>query len=485
MIEDLKKYDVLGLYDLADVTHSPDQIYQILNKHYQPKFEFNQRIVFYSQYKPSRKLLDHIHRAAQLIDIDNSFILFCCNHDIKNIIHDVCVNSNHFPTLKVNVHSTPLNDSFTLSDTICVIPWSMMELGFNQIRPCCVSYQQVGTFSDGIQSTFYNDNMNLLRQQLLQGKKPNGCRECWSREERGVVSPRMLNNNYLLKDLLIKGLNNPTISQLDLKFSNSCNFKCRICGPENSSAIAKEESKAKNIPITSVTVPYKDQDVLNEILELLPTLTNIDMYGGEPFLIKSFVTLAQTAIDKGCAKNIRLHYNSNGSIYPSNLIPLWPNFREIDIHFSIDAIGPRFDLERGDTWSQVEENILKIKNLNLPNLKIRIMPVISIMNIFYIDEVLDWAKVHDFPVNPIHTSGPEEFSLTQLTRKAKDMLKEKFKNHPWSDMQSILKYIDSIPDSDAAKFIERTRYFDNLRNEDFSKSHPEIANALGYVYTKT
>ena len=45
-----------------------------------------------------------------------------------------------------------------------------------------------------------------------------------------------------------------------------------------------------------------------------------------------------------------------------------------------------------------DKNILKIKNLNLQNLKFSVAITISAMNIFYLDEALDWAKLNNFEI---------------------------------------------------------------------------------------
>ena len=40
----------------------------------------------------------------------------------------------------------------------------------------------------------------------------------------------------------------------------------------------------------------------------------------------------------------------------------------------------------------------------------------------------------------------------------------------------------SIPDSDGQEFLKLCKHFDTLRNQNFAKSHYEIAKAMGYVY---
>jgi radical SAM protein with 4Fe4S-binding SPASM domain len=487
MTDFLKDYNVLGMYDLADITFSPDKVYQILNQHRKDTFLPNERIVFYSQFEPSNELLKHILDATLLIDIDSLFVLICCSVDIQSKLNDVCQNNNPFSFLQAELNSLPLGNSFTLPDTLCPIPWTTLEIRHTgKIFPCCMSSKSatVGDIKTGLQETFMNSNMIQLRQEFTSGIKPSGCNNCWTRESQGLITNRIRHRNYMLKDLLIQGLDNPKLKQLDLKFGLTCNFKCRICSPGSSSAFAEEDAKFKNIKFVLDSNWAEDSLHLSKIIELLPDLDNIDMYGGEPFLLKSFAQVLKIAVEQGYAKGIRLHYNTNGSIYPKELIKYWPEFREVDIHFSIDVLGDKFKLERGSTWKEVEANILRIKNLNLPNLKLAVMPAVSVMNIYYLDEVLSWAKSHNFVVNPQHVVNPAGYSLSQLTREAKNLIIKKFKNHPWPEMQKILENIKRLPDSNGEEFIKLTHHFDKLRNENFADNHPEIAKAMGYVYNQ-
>ena len=203
------------------------------------------------------------------------------------------------------------------------------------------------------------------------------------------------------------------------------------------------------------------------------------MYGGEPFLIKPLTQLLQQAVDQKQSQHIRLHYNSNGSVYPTHLIEHWKQFKHIDIHFSIDNVGKRFELERGGRWDQVKSNISKLVELDLPNLKISIMPTVSIMNILYLDELVEWANELRLPVTLNYLNWPAEFSIKNLTLSAKKLILKKFQDHPWPEMSNILTTITSSPDSDGIKFVERTKHFDRIRKQNFLDTHPEIAHAMG------
>lgn len=482
-----KKYNVICLVDLADITQSPSLAYKLFQQNYKSAYESNDRLVLYTSQPIPDELLTHLVRAANLIDITNCFILICSPNNIQEQILSVVLQHSSDQTslesLVIDVDATkPLDKNFVLPATVCPIPWMHIELGHGGVyRPCCVSQQTLGTTkTKTILETFAGADLESLRSRMIAGEKPAGCNKCWKAESNGLVSNRIYHKNLLQKKFVLNYLDNPKLTSLDLKPGNTCNFKCRICDPTNSSLHAQERAKTKTIKIAPLDNWFNDS-VIKQIKDITPTLTNIDIYGGEPFLIKDVNQVLQHAIDTGYAKNIRLHYNSNGSIYPKNLIPLWTHFNHIDIQFSIDAIGARFELERGGNWAEVESNILQIKSLGLPNCQINIMPAIGAMNIFYIDEVVDWATKHDLPVNPLFVHYPPGLALTALTNQAKQQLKSKFQGHSWPVMQSLLKTVESLPNSTGTEFCHITQHYDRLRNESFSDTHQEIARWQGLV----
>jgi len=289
----------------------------------------------------------------------------------------------------------------------------------------------------------------------------------------------MHNVKRLKKNFLLKYLDQPQLATMDIKFNNTCNFKCRICSSESSSLFAVEEHKFRGIPLVSQTNWGESDEFISQMILHLPSINNIDMYGGEPFLVKKFKEVLKLAVDQDHAKNIRLHYNSNGSVWPDQFLPFWPSFKEVDIHFSIDAIGTQFELQRGGKWVEVENNILRLRDLDLLNLSISLMPTIGAMNLYYIDQVYDWATKHGFPIFVSHARG-SGLELRDLTREAKDLIIEKFKDHPWGEIQSIIKIIQEIPDSNGKSFRSKIKWFDQVRKENFSDSHNEIAIAMGY-----
>jgi radical SAM protein with 4Fe4S-binding SPASM domain len=484
------QFDIKAMCDLGEISSSPTILFKLLQEIYQEEYAHRDRIVFYTSQTLPDKFLQYLYETTNFIDISNWFVLICGPKDLEQSIVSSCKMFSHdsvpFQFQSVDISETkPIEDKFSLPDTVCAIPWTNLEIGQDgSITPCCMSKMTLGNIKNTtLEQAFHSDRLKKLRSSLLSGDRPIECNSCWKVEEKNLTSIRMHNIKRLKKELLTKYLDQPQISTLDIKFNNTCNFKCRLCGPLSSSLFAAEEHKFLNKPLVIQENWGESQNFIDQIIEHLPNIQNIDMYGGEPFLIKKFTEVLKLAVENKHSQHIRLHYNSNGSIWPEQFLPYWASFKMVDIHFSIDAIGNQFELQRGGKWQQVEDNILKLKNLGLPNLSISIMPTVSAMNIYYIDQVYDWATKHEFPIFVSHARG-KGLELQNLTKQAKIMIIEKFKNHPWHEMKNIIKIIQELPDSDGKDFQDKIGWFDRIRGENFSDSHNEIANAMGYVYNK-
>jgi len=481
----LSKYSVVASVDLGHLSHSPDLAYKFFNNNYRSAYLPDQRLVLYTSELVSDQLLKHLYDATQLIDISNCFVMLCTPHNIQEQVNSIASSRNIdcFESVVCAIpNSEPIVNQFIFPDTVCPLPWMHMEVSNNgDIKPCCVASKIGNINHNQIYDQFMSAEMTNLRNSMLSGHKPSECNTCWALESNGLHSNRLHHKSLLQKQLLLSNLSSPKINSIDVKPGNTCNFKCRICSSDASSLHAAEKAIQFDLPIVKNFNWSEDPSMFNQLNELLPDLTNIDIYGGEPFLIKSLTKFVQYAVESNYAPKIRLHYNTNGSIFPRELINYWPFFRHVDIQVSIDNIGSKFEIERGGSWNEVEQNVIRLAELRLPNTKISIMPTINVQNILYINEVLDWAALHQFQVNINYLNLPEAFSLSQLTRNAKNLIIQKFEHSSHSELQKILKFISSLPDSDGKKFQELTRYYDMIRNQSFHITHPEIAQAMDYV----
>ena len=481
----LSDFELVCLVDLYDISTSPGAAYKLLQSVHQKSYTNNQRLVFYSQHDVPAGLLEHLYNAAYDIDISNYFVVIACPNatDVIKQTEKISPGTVLFTGIDVKVKSMPLDNQYTLSNTVCPLLWEHLQINQRgEIAPCCVYKEKIGSFletDESLEDVFYNNNMNVLRERMLNGERLVGCQKCWNTEDRGLTSFRQMHLSFKKNTLLTKTLDNPKLSSLDLIVGNTCNFKCRICNSENSSLYAAEEKKFKN--------PNKrlfNNDYIPMLFQELKTLvikrqiTNIDFYGGEPFYTKDVINFVDWTVNNQHSKQLRLHFNTNGSIFPEKLKNHWQHFNNVDIQFSIDNIGEQFELERGGSWIDVENNIKSFINLKLPNMTLGIMPVVSIMNILNLDTVINWAEDLGLSVQFNLLYAPNAFSILNLTPKARDLCINKHINSKHKYLQDLVNDLRKIPTSDGTEFCKTIKYFDKIRNQDFRKTHYDIANAM-------
>jgi hypothetical protein len=87
--------------------------------------------------------------------------------------------------------------------------------------------------------------MQDVRLTMLDGKIPASCTKCFEEESNGVASKRIweaydwMNNDLDIEKLIEETADNgtvpPVIRYLDLRLGHTCNLKCVMCSPHDSS----------------------------------------------------------------------------------------------------------------------------------------------------------------------------------------------------------------------------------------------------------
>jgi organic radical activating enzyme len=140
------------------------------------------------------------------------------------------------------------------------------------------------------------------RQQMLINERNSSCEQnCWPAEDVGAISPRL----YQSGD--IKSHTQPVTfpETIDLTIGGDCNLTCSYCSKEFSSAWRRDIANNGDYPLTNTLERFqlnnKDrillnisqpqlkstkqyQQLLTEIKLVAPTLKNLIITGGEPFL---------------------------------------------------------------------------------------------------------------------------------------------------------------------------------------------------------
>jgi sulfatase maturation enzyme AslB (radical SAM superfamily) len=464
-----EQYKILLFKDLADATATPQALYQLLQSAYQTVYQPQDRLVLYTSHAVEASLQAHVSTALKTLDISECFFM---------LHYDAALNS------------APLQSNYRLSNTICPLPWSHLEIGnFGDVKACCVSRTQLGKIHQDLETLFYSQPMQQLRADLIAGKQSSNCQDCWITESHGQTSYRQRQLAVASIPFLTTWIDNPVIRSLDIKPGTVCNFKCRICGSDASSKHAEEQIRfSQNLGDDNLARLRVQQgqwfedspEFADKLISLLPGIENFDFYGGEPFLLKQLTRLISTAVSQGHADHIRLHFNSNGSIFPAHLIEFWSQFKEINLAISIDNVGARFELERGGSWSVIKDNIDRFSKLNLPNFKCYLFPSINIQNVLYLDELYAWAESTGLEITPNYVLEPQCFSIDNLTDRAKSLVVDKFSNSDNAEIQKIVHRITKSAGSDGREFVQVMKNFDKMRAQRFDLTHKEIAIAMGY-----
>jgi sulfatase maturation enzyme AslB (radical SAM superfamily) len=230
--------------------------------------------------------------------------------------------------------------------------------------------------------------------------------------------------------------------------------------------------------------------------ELLPQIKYFEFTGGEPWMIKEHFGLLERAVDKGYAKDIDVHYNTNTTQFPKDPT-IWKHFKHVQIAFSVDNTEERFEYERyGAKWRTSNNNIKKVHALRNNGYPIttQLCCTWNIQNIYYLDEILTWAETMNF--DSIHFNlmhDPWEFSLARTPIQARSPLmlylqKQQIKHNKYKDDIIALKKMvttaseneQSSDPNDGTALHNKLRQTDLYRNQNFAESHPKIAKVLRY-----
>ena len=402
----------------------------------------------------------------------------------------------------------------TLPSSICMLPWISVETSpMGTVRPCCMAHEEItdeaGNKYDltktNIETAYKSQYMQQLRQQFRAGEKPATCNRCWEEEAAGRTSKRM-HTQVRLKELYKEvdwANDNPNqLWFVDLKLGNICNLKCRICGSWSSSKWAEEElkympgvDKKQHIAyqwLKQGAWPRKTETFWDNMRELLPNIKYFEFTGGEPWMIKEHFDLLEYAVETGDSQHIDIHYNTNATQYPGGHWGLWKNFGRVDIAFSVDNVGNRFEYERyGANWQEsniIIDEIHIMKKMSVPNITTQLCFTINIQNVYYLDELLAWANTKPFGsiyFNMMHS--PDHMSIQYMTPSAKELVLNKLKTTFWTsksyqeEINSVINFIEAGPGSDGSEFLFKMKQTDEYRKQCFTDTHPEIARAMGYA----
>jgi MoaA/NifB/PqqE/SkfB family radical SAM enzyme len=287
---------------------------------------------------------------------------------------------------------------------------------------------------------------------------------------------------------------------LDLKLGNICNLKCRICGSWSSSTFATEElanlgpnedrkTNHHYQMLRQGAWPRENEKFWSEIDRVVDQIRYVEFTGGEPFMIQEHFDMLQGIVDRGIAHQVEIHYNTNGTQWPEQAEEIWQYFKHVEVAFSIDDVGARFEYQRSNAeWSQVCENIQRFRTMRerLLNMTLQVCCTVNVFNVLYLEQVAQWIDQQDFDFvywNMMHDAY--YFSVATLPEQAKLSIADQLSRaqvgaHTQKEFDQIRNFM--LAGNSLDGFILRMKIadLDRRRQQNLATVEPEFAKLIDY-----
>lgn len=322
----------------------------------------------------------------------------------------------------------PRSPAIQRSNTLCDRPFvHLYAEADGEVRPCCIAGffpEKLSLRGASVESVWNSAPMRQLRRDMLAGVRNPVCEVCYEREDRREVSPRLLPideeasreaGELVKKPEYDFGLPEPDgslivdIQFLDIRFSNLCNQKCRMCNHRYSSKWYEDEvlmagPAAEQAPQQKlIRLPA---NTVEQLLPYLGGLKSVYFAGGEPLLMPEHYRLLSWLHENG--RNCQVFYSTNLSAMEHHgvkFVELWRDFRLVKLSISCDGFGAVGEYQRtGFRHDDFFRNLECVKTFANPmkyspanpypmkdtNIAYDIQYTTTIYNVFHVFEFLDF-----------------------------------------------------------------------------------------------
>ena len=367
------------------------------------------------------------------------------------------------------------------------------------------------------ESALNSHSAKELRNALARGEKHTACKACWDAEEAGFESKR-IRDTYHSDSANVK---ENELFFLELNLGNTCNLACRICGIHASSSWRKDfhflNPELKDWEVNDRLKEYNKvfvdfSKLWDELDSTISQVRVLDLYGGEPMLMKKQWELLERCVEKGFSKYQHVHFNTNGTIFNEKYIEILKQFKAARISFSIDGVEEAFNYTRyPGKWDDIQKNIKSWLSLTkgIPNFSFEITHTISTLNVLDATGIGKWVLDHNLStiksgdhIITLYVAfvfAPQHLYIANIHDELKPMIAkkvrekaEKLKEHPvykyhkyvYNEIIKIAQTLETSQNYDPERwkqFFFETERLDKHRKEDFTRTFPELAELL-YQY---
>ena len=393
----------------------------------------------------------------------------------------------------------------TRDRVFCLLPWTHLHIRADgSLRPCCVwSGPSLGDARSSSLAELWNSpGMKALRVDMMSGRSVAGCWRCYESERSVLWSMRQRNNADLERHRGRESLTAPDgtlprlpVPWIDIRFSNICNLRCRICEPTQSTAWAAD-ARALGLSVEDgpIQKPYEDWDSFWRQLQSLleEGVEELRFAGGEPLVMEEHYRILDFLIARGLT-DVRLRYNTNFStlrFQGRNVLDLWSRFREVNVVASLDGSGRRGEyMRKGLCWATVVANREELLR-RCPDVGFEVSATVSIFNALHLPDFhREWVEkgyvhLNRFVLNML--AFPLFYRMQVLPAALKQRVVESYRRYRESfpdgegaaarDFAAAQRFMEEKDCSELLpEFVAMTRRLDALRGEDCREVFPELA----------
>jgi len=494
-----------------------NKLHSFLKSVYRPEYENNFRIIIvqdcvdvYDYTDLPGRAICALQKHASQLDISNYFIVLVTAN--PNIDHELEQVRTLYSTDACKIHSHLVPDldykiTYAKQDTFCVLPWIHLYVGTDgNVLPCCQADHDfaMGNIKEqSIDSILKSTKFNQLRENMLNGQRTKECQRCYAEEDSGLPSARTYHNSRWTdftpsKINFTSSIENFNPVYLDIRLSNICNLKCRMCSGYFSSAIEQEEIELfGSVKSRESSMRLKQRkNSVKEILNYLPQAEKIYFAGGEPLLSEEHYDMLDALIACGNT-DLEIIYNTNFTTLAyreRNVLDLWKHFSNVKIGASLDAHGNVAEYVRhGTIWKTIESN-LDIVKTHCPQVEFTVTSTVGLLNAKSLMELQkQWHTTGQLEIYKFSLSvmiSPPHLTVTALPLNFKNQLDKDITAHiAWCknngadklaiQWANVLKYMWSQDHSHhLSEFRRLTKLMDVYRKESLAQAIPELADLI-------
>lgn len=358
--------------------------------------------------------------------------------------------------------------------TICKFPFSGVTINpdGNMVTCCGAPHVSLGHISKEKSLTdFINgESQGLIRDEFKKGKWPSPCYNCERNREKG--KPALVD---FMGERLPWSDDNFRNDKYDVKYleftpSNACNASCVTCGSKFSSkwmAIDKEAVeqglgfREEGTRFAKNNYSMTDEDY-DKILQIVPTVEQLMLKGGEPFADKRNLKLLEKIKKEKLECQINLI--TNLSMMSDQILDLIKDIKKLHLGVSIDGIGKQYNWIRSTEFDDVVAKINKYHSTT--NRKLDIIITLSIYNFFNIEDAIKYFTQMKSVgrINILTATTPLYVSPAMIPQHMLDRFNKKHAESIWCANNPKVDRKESLWSWISHETLEDKTYF--LKNKD-------------------